>query len=964
VKLIALLMVFFQCFGGNAQQPSHFLIGTKEFANIDVYSLLERSDKQLFAATNYGLFVYRHGSFQSIQPAKEQHGSSLFCLTEDSKGAIYCCNLAGQIFKLEGDRLKLFVQVPKEFLSSSIEFTFDSKDHLILRSSAFLRYDSKNWELIYAPIYGTPVTMNFFDRSRILFPPVFLKEIFSLESDSLIKVIQNEDVVDVAFNQSFSEFPAYLNNSLVSISVEGRFTNWEKGTSIHHQLLDLSTFCQFGKNEIWGLGKINGVRRMHLSHDSLVVSDNFFKDQFISCITKSGNGTIFLGTFNTGVIVIPNSGSTIHSGPENDFTGICATSEGVIVVSRNGSIFDVAKERITLYKEKAAYPRTKVMYAEGIDFRIDSARKSVLYNAGEWRNFTGIYGVLKGVAKVDENTGIIAATLGLFRVGNGADHLDWKQIGFENRQKWTKISNDRFRCKSVAYNIVEEELYYETQEGLVYVNKSGKHERIRINGKVIACNHLMYADGVVWCSSESFGVLKILGGKIIDRFDDRGDLVDNYVRKTQLHEGKLYVSHKSGFQIVDLSTLKWKSIGAAEGITNGSISDFVVFEDRLWVVCYGQIISLPLNQLEKQPDFILDILTAKLGSSPLSESTSGTFAHNENHLTVNFEFRGVEFESDALVQYRLIGANNQWKNLASTAKEIEFNALAPGEYQFEIRVKYRNYETEPIVYPFTIEAPFWQRWWFYSLIALTIIVIVVFVFRIRLKKAAAEQKRRLAEQKLQTDKLQSELKALRSQMNPHFIFNSLNSIQDLVLREETETSYDYIALFAKLVRNTLNYSNADYIPVDKELEFLDVYLSLEKLRFAEDFEYSIQYNGHKDIDVPSLLIQPFIENALVHGLIHKKGLKKLEIQFALTDKLTCTITDNGVGRARGEEIRKRQKGDHESFALSAIQQRLEILNQQVGEEIGQYTIVDLFDEETPIGTQVEVTIPYRSQFDS
>ncbi len=118
------------------------------------------------------------------------------------------------------------------------------------------------------------------------------------------------------------------------------------------------------------------------------------------------------------------------------------------------------------------------------------------------------------------------------------------------------------------------------------------------------------------------------------------------------------------------------------------------------------------------------------------------------------------------------------------------------------------------------------------------------------------------------------LTALRSQMNPHFIFNALNSIQDLVLKEDTEASYDSIVLFAELIRNTLNYSNQDFISIEKELDFLKVYLQLEKLRFGSDFNYTISFNSTENIDVPSLLIQPFIENALVHGLMHKDGKKK------------------------------------------------------------------------------------------
>ncbi len=206
-----------------------------------------------------------------------------------------------------------------------------------------------------------------------------------------------------------------------------------------------------------------------------------------------------------------------------------------------------------------------------------------------------------------------------------------------------------------------------------------------------------------------------------------------------------------------------------------------------------------------------------------------------------------------------------------------------------------------------------------------------------------------------------QLKSLRSQMNPHFIFNSLNSIQDLILQQNTDASYDYIVLFARLVRNTLNYSNKDFIAIDKELEFLEVYLQLEKLRFEDDFAYTIQHTHTEGISVPSLLVQPFIENALLHGLLHKSGKKELIIDFTFTTHLTCTITDNGIGRREAKKIQERQGGHHQSFALEAIQQRLEILKEQYGAAVG-YQICDLYDQDFATGTKVEIIMPYQKDY--
>lgn len=199
-------------------------------------------------------------------------------------------------------------------------------------------------------------------------------------------------------------------------------------------------------------------------------------------------------------------------------------------------------------------------------------------------------------------------------------------------------------------------------------------------------------------------------------------------------------------------------------------------------------------------------------------------------------------------------------------------------------------------------------------------------------------------------------------MNPHFIFNALNSIQDLILKKDTDASYDYIVLFAELIRNTLSYSNQDFIPIEKELAFLKVYLKLEKLRFGKDFRYNISFNGKENLDVPSLLIQPFIENSLVHGLLHKKGEKKLDIVFSFVDDiLQCVITDNGIGREKASEIGERQGNHHESFALSAIEKRLNIFKKSYNKNVG-YIIEDLYENKIAKGTRIVLTMPFIQRF--
>ncbi len=199
-------------------------------------------------------------------------------------------------------------------------------------------------------------------------------------------------------------------------------------------------------------------------------------------------------------------------------------------------------------------------------------------------------------------------------------------------------------------------------------------------------------------------------------------------------------------------------------------------------------------------------------------------------------------------------------------------------------------------------------------------------------------------------------------MNPHFIFNALNSIQSYIYFNKRMLAVDYLSKFASLMRLYLHQSKQEYISLSEELDGLNLYLELEKSRFEESFRFHINVGNDlnkREECVPSMLLQPYVENAIKHGLLHKEeGLRELEIDFAkLGDSLKCTIEDNGIGRVESEKINRQQRRSHQSFASNANEKRLELLNYDRKKPI-QLNITDLADaKNSPIGTRVELIIP-------
>jgi putative methionine-R-sulfoxide reductase with GAF domain len=217
--------------------------------------------------------------------------------------------------------------------------------------------------------------------------------------------------------------------------------------------------------------------------------------------------------------------------------------------------------------------------------------------------------------------------------------------------------------------------------------------------------------------------------------------------------------------------------------------------------------------------------------------------------------------------------------------------------------------------------------------------------------------------KLNKDLATSQLTALRAQMNPHFIFNALNSVQQYILQGNVIEANRYLSKFSKLQREILNYSSQNFIPLQKELETLQLYLELEQLRFGENFSFSINKEeiiDEEEIKIPPMIIQPFIENAIWHGLMPKTGDRFVKINFALQsdDQLVCTITDNGIGREAAGRLRQAKNNEtaHKSKGLSLVDDRLNILQVQYGKPFNA-AITDLVNKEgISTGTQVVLTI--------
>lgn len=336
-----------------------------------------------------------------------------------------------------------------------------------------------------------------------------------------------------------------------------------------------------------------------------------------------------------------------------------------------------------------------------------------------------------------------------------------------------------------------------------------------------------------------------------------------------------------------------------------------------------------------------------------------SLSYQQNFFSFEFSAIGFNFPEKHIFAHMLEGVDEDWV-YAGRRNYAAYTNIDGGDYIFKVKVANNEgqWNEEPFALKIHITTPWWKTWWFWlSLIGLILLLSFFFIrWRIDLirKKEAlkANFEKRLAN---------VELNALRAQMNPHFIFNCLNSIDYYILKNDMDNASDYLNRFSRLIRLILQNSRSNYVNLKDEMEALKLYIEMESLRFEEQFDYSVKISkGLKmeEIEIPPMLLQPYVENAIWHGLMQKEGKGKLELIIAQKNgHLHCIIEDNGIGRAAAKALRSKTATKRKSFGMQITNDRIGIINKLYNADAS-IIVEDLKNEKgEATGTRVKLEIP-------
>jgi two-component sensor histidine kinase len=486
--------------------------------------------------------------------------------------------------------------------------------------------------------------------------------------------------------------------------------------------------------------------------------------------------------------------------------------------------------------------------------------------------------------------------------------------------------------------------------------------------------HFNKFDGRYYLATKEKGLLVWDNQKdSVMQISKKEGLADNLVSSIAINDSVVWVGTKQGLSKLafckrDFNKYHLTNYSKYNGLPTNEINGIAIMGGNVYVatnegLCY-------FNPKKINPNLAKPLVyISKIMVNEREVNSAELLNLRYNHNDISIEFIGLSYRTlgNVLYKYKLSGIDTNWHFTKN--RDVRFPKLQSGSYHFSVSAQNEDgiWSSAPAEFEFTIRPPFWQTTFFLVFLSLVIALLIMLIYNLRIREINKRNKQHREDEykrhKLEEELISSKQMALIQQMNPHFMFNALNSIQSLMCENNTTEASQYLTSFAKLMRLTLENIQEQYITLEKELVSLRLYLNLEKLRLNNLMQHEIHVDSSIDAEscnIPTMLIQPYVENAIIHGLRHKtNGMGIIKIEFFLLDTQTllCRIEDNGIGRRKSDDINAMQEFKHKSYGSKIVQKRLDLINSLYNRFLDvKYIDLEARDGQS-LGTIVEVKLP-------
>jgi len=924
-----------------AQQYTNYTVKDGLPSN-HVYKITQDANGFIWILTDKGIVKYNGNEFKTFTTRQGLATNDVWGANVTPDGKIWYLSKSSKLGYIENDSVYAFSSVEKNEIFNPL-YTSQVGNEIFLSSSTKTHQLVNNkWGVIYDGKYGeiTPKTIlkhskisHFKTNINLDSILIFNKKKQLLKSfytkDFQYKSIKRGQLTDSLFYWVSEAGYQILNLNTLKL-IERTYKNEIDITTSKHARINILN----NQLQISGTGFV-GILDTNYSISKTIYFPSELNAHFAIIDNKN---TVWIATFTNGVYKIPNSNRNVSFSFTNEKVGAISNVGNQLIANVFGKGF---------YKFNTSTKKFNPFINE----------KSFLYSATQIKELKQQFYISKNEIKHYNNNKLITNS-------NTFEDEKPRQLVYFNKNLYGFFTFGIKKINPIDLTIKKEyqqpgctnllvfnkELLIATSNGLKQLKNETieefKFDKKPFNKPIL--NLKKVSDKLLLVNTDGFGsYLTDLNTITLLPKSEFLIVQDAFIQRNEIwlatNMGVLYYKKVDGiYGLV-------KSYNESDGLPSKNINSLSIYKDKLIVSSNNGIAILQKNT--KAASLFLDIYIDKAtyNNYPITKNNNFEFTENNN---VSFTVSTINFSENKglLYNYKLGPIQNNW--IKTNSSTFNFSDLQPNNYTLTIEAngieKQLEFKIIPLWYQTTV-----------SKIAITFLVFSIFgilIYFVRTK----ELEKKMQEFNKEKQLSEFELHALRSQMNPHFVFNSLNAIQYYITKNDVELSEKYLVKFSRLIRKFFDFSRDKFISLEQEISLLKNYLEIEKMRFGDHFNFQFFIDENLNLaeqKIPSMLLQPIVENAVNHGLFHNEGKGLIKIHFLKNCKnfLVVQISDNGVGLKKAQEIKENSIKTHISKSNDLLKNRINLLNQSK-EWFITYSINEL---ENGTGTFVELTFKHH-----
>ncbi|MBL7914409.1 MAG: histidine kinase [Bacteroidia bacterium] len=948
------------------------------------YSITQDHQGFIWIGTENGVSRYDGHSFTNFTTDDGLTDNEVLQVICDSKGRVWFHCFSSQLCFYEKGKIYNPTNSPHIFnnvdLKGMVEFHEDKRGIIWIRKTlsayenGYAWFDGKSFHDLDFVSIALPVYQN---NSRVL-PVVsnginlngnyflnsdgFLYEVDSNFSVNRIDSIQNISTKGISFIKNSSAINTcerlmyYYTNDVICLS-EFLDGSRLKLTRIYRNTFDVNRLLFDEKTcTMWVVSNGEGVFAIDSSMN--IISEVFLKNKNVGGILVDNASNYWFSTIGEGVFFLNSSLIKSYKLAQNDqiqkVYSFAFNSKGDLYVGYEKGILEKYHQQNLISSSNLSTMKLRSNVVKKILIKKDDTPVYVLENQIVFSDHTKKVkktlniGAIKDAGLLNDDKVVV--------VSRGAVLVE-SVTGFDtiiNTTRYTSCSSGS--SKLFYFSSIDTLFKFENKKILVE-----ERHKVPIHGRIV--DLWLAQDSSLWICTYNNGIRVLMNDTIV-HFNSQNGLLSNQCRSLYYEgNGQMWVVTDKGLSKISINNrkpfaYKIQSLTINDGLPSEMIRQVLKRQDTLWIATDKGLAYFSEKQLKSRTEIPIYI-NSVLVNGVITDTS--IFAYDENRITFNFS--AISFSSGKQIRFRYFmkGLNDKWTE--TDQRTVEFGSLEPGNYTFIVLAidKNGNESLKPASFTFSVSPPFWKRIGFQIVAINSGLLLLVIGIKGRIKRVAKNvHEKQLVNRQLAEFKLE----AVRAQMNPHFIFNCLNAIQHFNVSHDFDSAQQYLSDFAFLIRKTLYLSKRDFISLEEEIEYLEAYLKLEKLRFEDHFSSAIEVDPQlnpSEVLVPSLLIQPFIENAINHGLKFLKNKNgELKVSFLkMNNAFEVIISDNGIGMEHARLFKESKHSTHFSQGMSLASGRIEVINKIYKSAIS-YVVepLDPSNADHP-GTKIIINIPLK-----